>query len=121
MSAEDIALANHLLVAVDRDDREGTYALFSDDIEYVTDRRTLRGIEEIREKLIWGGPKENLDIEIEGDGWVDLGDGHLVQDFRRIMRWKESGEVADQVRGRIDLRIRDGKIIRYERRVTRDE
>ena len=119
MSAEDVTLADQLLEAVDRDDREAVYGLFSDDIEYVTDRRTLRGIDELREKLNWGEPKENLDVDLERNGWVDLGDGHLVQDFRRVMRWKESGEIADEARGRIDLRIRDGKISRYERRVTR--
>ena len=120
MSAEDIALAHRLLEAVDRDDREAVYGLFSDDIEYVTDRRTLRGIDELREKLSWGGQKEELDVEFERDGWVDLGDGHLTQDFRMVMRWKENGEIADQAQGHIDLRIRDGRINRYERRVTRD-
>ena len=119
MSAEDIALAHRLLEAVDRDDREAVYGLFSDDIEYVTDRRTLRGIEELRDKLSWGGQKEELDVEFERDGWVDLGDGHLTQDFRMVMRWKENGEIADQAQGHIDLRIRDGQINRYERRMTR--
>jgi ketosteroid isomerase-like protein len=121
MSAEDIALADQLLEAVDRDDREAVYGLFSDDIEYVTDRRTLRGIDELREKLNWGGPKEELDVEFERDGWVESGDGHVAQDFRMVMRWKENGEIADQAQGHIDLRIRDGKISRYERRMTRDE
>jgi len=120
MSAEDIAVAEQLLEAVERDDREGVYALFAEDIEYVTDRRTLRGIDEIREKLSWGGPKEHLDEELDAGEWVDLGDGHLVRDFRRVWRWKEGGEIADEVRGRLDLRIRDGRIARYERRVTRD-
>ncbi len=120
MTAEDINVAEQLLEAVERDDREGVYALFADDIEYVTDRRTLRGIDEVREKLSWGGPKENLDVELEAGEWVDHGHGHLARDFHQVMRWKESGEIADQVRGRLDLRIRDGKIARYERRVTRD-
>lgn len=120
MTAEDINVGEQLLEAVERDDREGVYALFADDIEYVTDRRTLRGIDEIREKLSWGGPKENLDVELEAGEWVDHGHGHFARDFHQVMRWKESGEIADQVRGRLDLRIRGGKIARYERRVTRD-
>jgi hypothetical protein len=37
------------------------------------------------------------------------------------MRWKENGEIADHAQGSIDLRISDGKISRYERRVTRNE
>ena len=53
MGAEDIALADRLIEAVDGDDREAVYGLFSDDIEYVTDRRTLRGIDELRDKLSW--------------------------------------------------------------------
>jgi ketosteroid isomerase-like protein len=119
MRADNVTVADQLLEAVERDDREAVYGLFSDDIEYVTDRRTLRGIDELREKLNWGEPKENLDVEFERDRWVELGDGHLAQDFRMVMRWTESGEIADEARGRIDLRIRDGKISRYERRVTR--
>ena len=119
MSAGDVTVADQLLEAVERDDREAVYGLFSDDIEYVTDRRTLRGIDELREKLNWGDPKENLDVEFARDPWVELGDGHLVQDFRMVMRWKEGGEIADEARGRIDLRISDGRISRYERRMTR--
>jgi hypothetical protein len=93
VSADDVAVANQLLDAVGRDDREGVYQLFGDDIEYVTDRRTLRGIDEVREKLSWGEPKEHLDVDFETEGWVDLGGGHLVQDFRRVMRWKEPGRL----------------------------
>ena len=51
MGAEDIALADRLIEAVDSDDREAVYGLFSDDIEYVTDRRTLREVDELRDKL----------------------------------------------------------------------
>jgi ketosteroid isomerase-like protein len=51
LSADDVTVAEQLFAAVDQDDLEAVYALFSDDIEYITDRRTLRGIDELREKL----------------------------------------------------------------------
>lgn len=43
MRAEDVTVADQLLEAVERDDREAVYGLLSDDVEYVTDRRSLRG------------------------------------------------------------------------------
>ena len=121
MSAEDVELARRLDAAVETafatGDREGVYALFADDIEYTTSRRTLRGLDEVREKLSWGGGSEleNLDVERREGEWQDLGDGHVVREDRIVQRWKESGEVAAVMLVKLALRIRDGKIIRLER------
>ena len=97
-------------------DREAVYAHFADDIEYMTPRRTLRGKQEVREKLTWGGGElENLDVERQEGEWQDLGDGHVIQETRIVQRWKETGEVAAIMLARMDLKIRDGKIVRLER------
>jgi hypothetical protein len=73
-------------------------------------------LSEVREKLEWGTPqKENLDVELEHGEWQDLGGGHVVQQSRMTQRWTETGEMAVVMRVDIDLRIRDGKIARYER------
>ena len=97
-------------------DREGVYALFADDIEFTTPHRTLHGLNEVREKLKWGGEPDNLVVEVETGEWQDLGDGRVVRDSRVVQRWKETGEVAATMLVHLDLRIRDGKIARYERR-----
>lgn len=119
MSAEDIEVADRLRAAIDAafatGERERVYELFADDIEYTTPHRTLRGLSEVREKLKWGGEKENLDVEVEEGEWQDLGGGHVVSESRIVQRWKETGETAGVMRVRVDLRIRDGKIARYER------
>ena len=121
MSAEDVDLAERFRAAVDAafatGDREGVYELFADDIEYTTPRRTLRGLHEVREKLSWGsGALENLDAERQEGEWHDLGDGHVVSEDRVVQRWKETGEIAAIMLLSVDLRIRDGKITRLERR-----
>ena len=120
MSVEDLEVADRFRAALDAafatGDREGVYALFAGDVEYTTPHRTLRGLSEVREKLKWGGEPENLDVEVEEGEWQDLGGGHVVSESRVVQRWKETGEVAAIMRVNVDLRIRDGKITRYERR-----
>ena len=101
--------------ALQTGDRESVYAFFADDIEYTTPHRTLSGLREVREKLRWGGEKDNLDVEFEDGEWQDLGDGHVVRERRMVQRWKETGEVAAIMCVTLDLRIRDGKITRLER------
>lgn len=115
----DVEVAKRFDAAVDAafqtGDRESVYVFFADDIEYTTPHRTLSGLREVREKLRWGGEKDNLDVELEGGEWQDLGDGHVVRESRMVQRWKETGEVAAIMRVTLDLRIRDGKITRLER------
>lgn len=126
MSAEDLEVAKRfdsaLAKAFETGDRELVYAVFADDIEYTTPHRTLWGLDEVREKLKWGSGSEpqNLDVEVEEGEWQDLGGGHLVRESRMVQRWKETGEVATVMRVNVDLRVRDGKIARYER-VARPE
>jgi ketosteroid isomerase-like protein len=120
MSVEDVEMAERFRAALDAafatGDRERVYELFADDIEYTTSRRTLRGLHEVREQLEWGGELENLDVEREEGEWHDLGDGHVVREDRVVQRWKETGEIAAIMLVSVDLRIRDGKITRLERR-----
>ena len=115
----DVEVAKRFVAAVDAaiqtGDRESVYVFFADDIEYTTPHRTLSGLREVREKLKWGGEKDNLDVEFEDGEWQDLGDGHVVRESRMIQRWKETGEVAAIMRVTLDLRIRDGTITRLER------
>jgi len=122
MRAEDVEVAGQFLAAleaaVESGGREAVYPLLSPDVEWVTPKRTLRGIEEIREELTWGSPPENLDLEFEAGDWVDLGDLRVACDVHQVYRWKETGEVSYERDRRIELTIRDGKIARYEMRIV---
>jgi hypothetical protein len=88
------------------------------DVEWVTPKRTLRGLDEIREELTWGSPPEKLDLEFQAGEWVDLGELGVGCDVYEIYRWKETGEVSYERDRRLELTIRDGKISRYEMRIV---
>ena len=45
---------------------------------------------------------------------MDDGDGRFACDVREIYRLKETGDFAYSRRRRIELRIHEGKITRYE-------
>lgn len=117
MSHEDIDVVRRFDSAREANDREGAYALLADDVEWTTPHRTLQGLDEVREKLIWeGDPPDNLDLEFQAGDWQDLGGGHVARETRVVQRWKETGEIAAVIRVREELDIRDEKIIRYQRR-----
>jgi ketosteroid isomerase-like protein len=122
MGAQDVEVATRFLralgAAATSGDREPVYPLVAHDVEWVTPERTLRGVDDIREHLIWGFPPEHLDVELEIGEVVDLGDGDVRSEIVHVYRWKETGEFAHQRRRRIELTIQDGKITRYEMRVV---
>jgi hypothetical protein len=86
VSLEDVEVAKQFAAAADAGDREGTFALLADDVEWTTPHRTLRGLAEVREKLIGGGDAgggpENLDVEFEDGDWEELDDGHVARETR---------------------------------------
>ncbi len=120
MPAEDMEVAGQFLAALEAaaqsGDREAVYPLLAPDVEWVTPKRILRGIDEIREELTWGSPPDKLDLEFEAGDWRDLGDGRVACDVHQVYRWKETGEVSYERDRRIEVTIRDGKISRYEMR-----
>jgi ketosteroid isomerase-like protein len=122
MRAEDVEVAGAFLAALEEaaksGDREAVYPLLAPDFEWVTPKRTLHGIDEIRQELTWGSPPEKLDLEFQAAEWVDLGDLGVACDVHEIYRWKETGEVSYERDRRIELTIRDGKISRYEMRIV---
>ena len=122
MPTEDVEVAGQFLAALEAaaesGDREAVYPFLAPDLEWVTPKRTLRGIDEIRKELTWGLPPEKLDLEFQGGDWVDLGDGRVACDVHQVYRWKETGEVSYERDRRIELTMRDGKIGRYEMRIV---
>ena len=122
MRIEDVEVAGQFLAALEAaakgGDREAVYPLLASDVEWVTPKRVLRGIEEIKKELTWGSPPEKLDLDFEAGDWVDLGDGRVACDVHQIYRWKETGEVSYERDRSIELTMRDGKIGRYEMRIV---
>ncbi len=116
----DRALAERFGVALEAavrtGDREPVFALLAPDVEWVTPRRTLRGLDELRQDWTWGS-SESFDYEFEGIVWSE-DEGRLVCDVRQIYRVKETGDFAYARVVQIQLAIREGKISRYEMRVT---
>jgi hypothetical protein len=122
MSAEDVELARRFLAtleaAAQTGSREAVYAFLAPEIEWVTPKRTLRGIDAVKEQLTWGAPPENLDLEFDPGNWEELGDGHLACRVHQTYRMKTTGEFAYERERRVDVWVREGAISRYEMRST---
>jgi ketosteroid isomerase-like protein len=122
MGADDLEVARRFQVALEAaarsGDREAVYPFLAANVEWVTPKRTLNGIDEVREELTWGSPPENLDLEFEEGQMVDLGDGRLISDIHEVYRVKGTGEFAYERNRQIELTVRDGKISRYEMRIV---
>jgi ketosteroid isomerase-like protein len=120
--ADDLELASRFRTALEAaaktGDLEPLYPFLAADVEWVTPQRTLRGIDEVREQLIWGRPREHLDLEFEAGDWVRVGDAVFACEVHQVYRLKASGEVAYERNRRIELTFRDGRISRYEMRIV---
>jgi ketosteroid isomerase-like protein len=122
MGADELEIARQFRIALEAaaksGDREAVYAFLAADVEWVTPKRTLHGIDEVREELIWGSPPENLDLEFEEGDWVELGDGRVVSDIHQVYRVKATGDLAYERDRQIELTIRGSQISRYEMRIV---
>ena len=122
MHAGEVELARRFRTVLEEaattGDWASVYSCLATDVEWVTPKRTLTGIDEVEHDLIWGKPPEHLDLEFQADDWVDLGEGLARLDVLQIYRMKDSGDFAYQRELRIEITIRDGKIGRYEIRTV---
>jgi len=107
-----------LELAAKTGDWDGVYPLLAQDIEWVTPKRTLNGIDEVRTDLTWASPPERLDMEFEVGNVEDLGGGRMAVQVRQIYRMKGSGEFAYHRVRRIDLVVTDERVRRYEMRIV---
>ncbi len=122
MSTDDLEVARKFLealkVAAATDQRDAVYPLLAADVEWVTPKRVLSGIDEVREQLTWGAPPDHLDLEFEEPELTDLGDGRVVAEVHQVYRVKGTGDFAYARDRRFELTIRDGRIARYEMRIV---
>src|SRR5215468_6584341 len=98
MGADDLALAQRfqqaLEGAVQSGDLEEVYPLLAQDVEWITPKRTLNGIDEVRDQLTWISPDNQFAIEFTDETWIDHGDGRLVGRAHEIYRLKDTGETG---------------------------
>lgn len=122
MSSGELALAGRFRLALEEaaktGDWTGVYPCLAPDVEWITPKRTLTGIDEVEHDLIWGTPPELLDLEFEVGDWVELGEGRLALRVHEIYRMKGSGDFAYERDRRIEITIREGQISRYEMRIV---
>jgi ketosteroid isomerase-like protein len=122
MNSDDLDVARHFLealaAAAATGDRQALEPFLAPDVEWVTPKRDLAGIEEVHEQLTWLAPPDNLTVEFDEPKLTEMAEGHIVSDVREVYRTKDGGDLAYVRERRIDLRIRDGKITRYEMRVV---
>jgi ketosteroid isomerase-like protein len=122
MSERDLDLARQFLdalaVATMTGDAEAIYPLLAPDVEWLTPQRDLRSLGEVRERLSMLAPREHLELEFGEPELTDLGSGRIVTEVHEIYRMKATGEFAYTRDHRIDLTVREGKIVRYELRFS---
>jgi hypothetical protein len=122
MSAEDLEVATRFLdalaTAAQTGDREVLYPLLGPDVEWLTPKRDLTGLEEVRTDLTWLTAPKQFDLEFERGALADLGGGRVVSDVHEVYRMKGSGEFAYACDRRIELMIENRQVVRYEMRVV---
>jgi ketosteroid isomerase-like protein len=120
MGAAELEIAGEFQAALETaaktGDREALYSFLAPDVEWVAPMRTLQGIDEVKQQMIWGMPPEHLDLEFTVSDWADLADGRVACDAHEVFRMKTTGEFAYERNLHIELTIRDGKIARYAMR-----
>jgi ketosteroid isomerase-like protein len=122
VSTDDLAFARQFLAVLAEASRTGEraaiYELLTPDVEWLTPKRDVRGIDEARDELTWIRPPDHLDVEFTEPELTDLGEGRVVSAVHETYRVKATGDYAYTRRRRIDLTIRNGKVARYEMRVV---
>jgi ketosteroid isomerase-like protein len=122
MSADELDVAAQFLAALaaaaKTGDRDPLYPFLAADVEWLTPKRDLLGLDDVRENLTWLTPPDNLDVDFDHPDVTDLGDGRFVSEVSEIYRLQSTGEVAYTRRRRVELTIRERKIARYEMRVV---
>jgi ketosteroid isomerase-like protein len=122
MAADELTIAHRfqqaLEGAVQSGDLDEVYPLLAHDVEWVTSKRTLSGIDEVREQLTWISPADQFAVEFTAETWVDHGDGRLVCRVHEIYRLENTGETAYERDRQVELTIEDGRISRYELRTV---
>ena len=122
MSDRDLELAKEFLgalaVAAKTGEAEAIYPLLDAEVEWLTPQFALRSVGEVRKRMEWFSPREQLEVEFGEPELTDHGSGRIVSDVQEVYRMKDTGDFAYARERRIELTIREGVITRYEMRFT---
>ena len=118
MSDRDLELAREFLdalaVAAKTGEAEAVYPLLDPDVEWLTPQFALRSVGEVRKRMEWFSPRDQLEVEFGEPELTDLGSGRIVSDVKEVYRMKDTGDFAYTRERRIELTISEGVISRYE-------
>ena len=121
MPSADAEIARRFLSALEVAAKTGewdpVYALLAEDVEWVMPKRTLTGIDQVRDDLTWASPPEHLDIQFDLGDLEDLGGGHVAVEVREVYRMKDTGAFAYHRTRLIELAVSREKVRRYEMRI----
>lgn len=122
MGSADAETARRFLSALEIAARSGdwnaVYPLLAADVEWVMPKRTLVGIEAVRNDLTWASPPEQLEVAFEIGEFEDLGGGRMAVEVSEVYRMKGTGDFAYHRMRRIELAVGDEKVCRYEMRIV---
>ena len=106
-----ISGARRFLDAVVAHDFEAAEKLLDPDVETVTPRGTLRGIQACRQVLQKAGGDEQFAMEQAEPEFEEL-EGDIIARTHEIARWRETGEVAYERDFAVRLTLDDERIVR---------
>lgn len=107
-----------LEIAAKTGDWDDVYPLLAPDVEWIMPKRTLNGLDEVRNNLTWAAPPENFDIGFEVGDLEDIDGDRVAVDVRQVYRMKATGEFAYHRMRRIELALSGDLVHRYEMRIV---
>jgi ketosteroid isomerase-like protein len=105
------ARARQFIEAVMAHDSDAAEELLDPDVETVTPRGTLRGIEACRQVLQKASGDEQFAMEQAEPEFEDIG-GDVIARAHEIARWRETGDVAYERDFALRLTLDDERIVR---------
>ena len=105
------ARARQFVEAVAAHDFEAVEELLDPDVETVTPRATLRGIEACRQVLQKASGDEQFTMEQAESEFEEI-EGDVIARTHEIARWRETGEVAYERDFALRLTVADERVVR---------
>ena len=106
-----IARARQFLDAVVAHDFEAAGELLDPDVETVTPRGTLRGVQACRQVLQKASGDEQFEMEQAEPEFEEI-DGDVIARTHEIARWRETGKVAFERDFGMHLTLKDDRVVR---------
>ena len=106
-----VARARQFIEAVVAHEFDAAAALLDPDVETVTPRGSLRGIEACRQVLQKASGDEQFALEQAEPEFEEI-EGDVIARTQEIARWRETGEMAYKREFAVRLTLDDARIVR---------